>query len=81
MNQNLIIIDDDEPFRERLARSMEKRGFIVETFGSANKAKECLKENFFTHAIVDMRLEEGSGLEIIQYILKIRRSLMIIIIT
>ena len=71
MNQNLIIIDDDEPFRERLARSMEKRGFIVETFGSANKAKECLKEKFFTHAIVDMRLEEGSGLEIIQYILKI----------
>ena len=44
MNQNLIIIDDDEPFRERLARSMEKRGFIVEAFGSANKAKECLKE-------------------------------------
>ena len=71
MNQNLIIIDDDEPFRERLARSMEKKGFAVEAFGSANKAKERLKEKYFTHAIVDMRLEDGSGLEIIQYILKI----------
>ena len=81
MDQNLIIIDDDTPFRERLARSMEKKGFIVEAFGSANKAKECLNKKFFTHAIVDMRLDESSGLEIIQYILKISPKTQSLLLT
>ena len=39
MQQNLIIIDDDVPFRERLSRSMEKKGFIVEAVGSTKEAK------------------------------------------
>ena len=70
MNHKLIIIDDDVPFREQLTRSMEKKGFMVDAFGSVEKAKECLKEKSFSHAIVDMRLEKGSGLEIIQFIKK-----------
>ena len=80
MKQNLIIIDDDLPFRNRLAHSMIKKGFEVEAFGSSKEAKECLKNNFFSHAIVDMRLEDGSGLEIIQLIKKINpetRSLLL----
>tara|TARA_B100001123_G_C15222523_1_gene991849 strand:- start:877 stop:1416 length:540 start_codon:yes stop_codon:yes gene_type:complete len=63
MEKNLIIIDDDTPFRERLSRSMQKKGFIVESYGGAKEAKERLKEKKFTHAIVDMRLSENSGLE------------------
>jgi len=71
MEQSLIIIDDDVPFRDRLTRLMEKKGFIVEALGSENEAKKRLKEKFFTHAIIDMRLENGSGLEIIKFIKKI----------
>ena len=66
MNHKLIIIDDDVPFREQLTRSMEKKGFMVDAFGSVEKAKECLKEKSFSHAIVDMRLQDGSGLELIK---------------
>ena len=81
MEQNLIIIDDDTPFRDRLAYSMKKKRFIVEAFGSAVKAKERLKEKNFTHAIVDMRLDDGSGLEIIQYIIKISPKTQSLLLT
>jgi len=81
MQQNLIIIDDDIPFRDRLCRSMEKKGFIVEAFSAVNKAKERLKEKNFTHAIVDMRLDEESGLEIIQFIKKINPETQSLLLT
>ena len=68
MDNSLIIIDDDTLFRDRLTRSMEKKGFKVEIFGEAKKAISRLKEKNFKYAIVDMRLEDGSGLEIIQSI-------------
>ena len=81
MEKQLIIIDDDVPFRNRLAYSMEKKGFIVEVFSKATEAKERLKEKNFTHAIVDMRLEDGSGLEIIQFIKKISLGTQSLLLT
>ena len=68
MNSTLIIIDDDLPFRERLARSMEKKGFAVETYGDLKHSVKRINEKKFDYAIVDMRLEDGSGLEIIKKI-------------
>ena len=68
MNNDLIIIDDDLPFRDRLARSMEKKGFNVETFGNVKLSVKRINEKKFDYAIVDMRLEDGSGLEIIKTI-------------
>ena len=68
MEQNLIIIDDDILFRERLGRSMKKKGLNIESFGSAKDATVRVKEKNFNYAIVDMRLKDGSGLEIIQLI-------------
>ena len=53
MNKELIIIDDDLPFRIRLSKSMEKKGFKVETFGDTKKSKERIKEKLFDYAIVD----------------------------
>ena len=66
MLKKLVIVDDDTPFRERLGRSMEKKGFFVETFASYEDClKRCLEESF-DYAVVDMRLEDGSGLELIK---------------
>ena len=81
MEKTLIIVDDDIPFRNRLAYSMEKKGFVVEAFSSATEAKKCLKENNFTHAIIDMRLEDGSGLEIIQFIKKFSSETQSLLLT
>ncbi len=66
MNKKLIIVDDDNPFRERLGRSMEKKGFSVETFSTFSGCLSRCKNETFDYAIIDMRLEDGSGLELIK---------------
>jgi len=68
MANDLIIIDDDLPFRNRLSRSMEKKGFKVESFSNSKNSIERLSNKRFDYAIVDMRLNDGSGLEIIKYL-------------
>ena len=68
MNKELLIVDDDLSFRERLARSMEKKGFIVEAYSNSKSTSERIKQKKFDFAIVDMRLEDGSGLELIKLI-------------
>ena len=68
MTNNLIIVDDDLPFRERLSRSMEKKGFIVEAFSNFKDSSNRISSKNFDYAIVDMRLEDGSGLELIKEI-------------
>ena len=47
MNNNLIIIDDDLPFRERLAKSMKKKGFNVESFSGTKKSIQRINEKNF----------------------------------
>tara|TARA_B100000579_G_scaffold337010_1_gene287969 strand:+ start:1206 stop:1733 length:528 start_codon:yes stop_codon:yes gene_type:complete len=71
MNKNLLIVDDDTPFRERLSRSMIKKGFIVESFANYHDGLNRCQEVEFHYAIIDMRLEDGSGLELIKKIKQI----------
>ncbi len=80
MTKNLLIVDDDLPFRERLSKSMEKKGFIVESYAKFSDSLKRLNDIKFDFAIVDMRLEDGSGLELIKEIQKISpntRSLLL----
>lgn len=71
MNMTLLIVDDDLPFRERLTRSMEKKGFeVVSSPGFKDSLLKATERNF-DYAVVDMRLEDGSGLELIKELQKI----------
>ena len=71
MNMKLLIVDDDLPFRERLSRSMEKKGFDVTSSPSFKDSLVKVNENNFDYAVVDMRLEDGSGLELVKELQKI----------
>ena len=71
MSNELIIVDDDFPFRERLSKSMQKKGFIVEAFSNYKDAKIRIINKKFDYAIIDMRLEDKSGLELIKKIKEI----------
>ena len=64
--QPLLIVDDDEPFRNRLARAMEKRGFVVTTAASVSEGCDVARRDKPTYAVLDLRLEDGSGLEIVK---------------
>ena len=66
MNNSLLVVDDDLPFRERLSRSMQKKGFEVDSADSFASALEIIKKQNYDYAIVDMRLTDGSGLELIK---------------
>ena len=68
MIKTLLVVDDDMPFRERLSRSMEKKGFEVKSAESFTVASKLIEVNIYDYAIVDMRLSDGSGLELIKKI-------------
>ena len=68
MNKELLIVDDDSPFRERLSRSMQKKGFKVENFSNSLETINRINFKKVDYARVDMRLKDGSGLELIKKI-------------
>ena len=65
-DKSLLIVDDDNPFRDRLARAMEKKGFIVTQAEGVKKAIELIKSTKPAFAVVDLRLADGNGLEIVK---------------
>jgi two-component system response regulator RegA len=80
-NPRLLIVDDDAPFRDRLARAMEKRGFDVATAADEEAANHAIGEHQPTHAILDLRLENSFGLDIVPTIRAQNPDARIIILT
>ena len=80
-NKSLLIVDDDNPFRERLARAMEKKGFAVLQAESVQKGKDMVKANKPGFAVVDLRLNDGNGLEVVKEIQSSNASSRIIMLT
>jgi two-component system response regulator RegA len=78
---SLLIVDDDNPFVQRLARAMEKRGFAVETAESVSEAKSKIDAAPPAFAVVDMRLDDGNGLTVIEKIRKMRPQARTVVLT
>ena len=80
-DKSLLIVDDDNPFRDRLARSMEKKGFKVTQAESVKSAIQKVKENKPAFAVIDLRLGDGNGLEVVNEIQKLKKESRIIMLT
>ena len=80
-NKSLLIVDDDNPFRERLARAMEKKGFEVFQAESVQKGVESVKNKKPGFAVIDLRLNDGNGLEVVKEIQSSNSSSRIIMLT
>ena len=80
-NKSLLIVDDDNPFRERLARAMEKKGFEVSQAESVQKGVESVKVKKPGFAVVDLRLGDGNGLEVVKEIQTTNSESRIIMLT
>ena len=61
-DRSLLVMDDDAPLRNRLARALESRGFSVRTAACVQEALEIARTDPPAFAVLDMRLEDGSGL-------------------
>jgi two-component system response regulator RegA len=80
-DSSLIIVDDDKAFLQRLARAMELRGFDVRSGHSVAEGLDLIRQKAPAFAIVDMRLEDGNGLDVIAELARARPTARAIVLT
>ncbi|MEQ8698192.1 MAG: response regulator, partial [Bauldia litoralis] len=80
-DMSLLIVDDDKPFLQRLARAMETRGYEVDTADSVADGLRKVESTPPSYAVVDMRLDDGNGLDVVALIRKRRPDSRIVVLT
>ena len=80
-DRSLLLVDDDEPFLRRLAKAMEKRGFEVETAGSVAAGKAIATARPPAFAVVDLRLQDGNGLDVVEVLRDKRADARVVVLT
>lgn len=80
-DRSLLIVDDDKAFLQRLGRAMEQRGFEVRMASSVAEGLDLVRQKAPAFAVVDLRLEDGSGLDVIAELGKARPECRAIILT
>lgn len=78
---SLLIVDDDEAFRVRLGRAMEKRGFTPTLAAGVKEAVALVKAAPPAFAVVDLRLEDGDGIAVVDAIHEARDSCRVVMLT
>lgn len=78
---SLLLVDDDEVFLKRLARAMERRGFHVETAPTVAAGKAIAKARPPAYAVVDLRLDDGNGLDVVEALREAREDARIVVLT
>jgi len=80
-DKSLLLLDDDAPFRLRLARALETRGFEVTALASVTEASDFASKTPPAYAVLDLRLEDGSGLSVVEALSKHRTDCRVVILT
>jgi len=80
-DNTLLILDDDAPLRTRLRRAMEARDFTVVDASTVAEGVEKTREHSPAYAILDMKLEDGSGLSLVSELRKKRQDCRIVMLT
>ena len=80
-DKSLLIVDDDDPFRDRLSRAMERKGFQVRNAKTVENAVKLVRSAPPNFALVDLRLEDGNGLDVVAEINKVKKDSRIVMLT
>ena len=80
-DKSLLILDDDDPLRGRLSRAMEKKGFVVKEAKSVAEGLDIVRKSPPNFAVVDLRLEDGNGLDVIKELSKNKSDSRIVMLT
>ena len=80
-DNTLLIVDDDRAFLARLARAMETRGFEVEAAASVEDGLSSLRRRPPAFAVVDMRLDDGNGIDVIAALKDVRPEARAVVLT
>ena len=74
-------MDDDDPLRGRLSRAMEKKGFSVKEAKTVAQSIEIVKKTPPRFAVIDLRLEDGNGLDVVKELHKANNDSRIVMLT
>ncbi len=80
-DRSLLVMDDDAPLRTRLGRALESRGFDVRLAGSVAEAGELIRASPPAFAVLDMRLDDGVGLSVVEQMREIRPDAKVVMLT
>jgi two-component system response regulator RegA len=80
-DRTLLVVDDDAPLCQRLARAMERRGFVVATADSVANGVAAATAQPPAFAVVDLRLGDGSGLDVVGALRMARPGARIVVLT
>ncbi|OYX44591.1 MAG: two-component system response regulator [Rhodobacterales bacterium 32-67-9] len=80
-DRTLLLVDDDAPFVNRLARAMEKRGFVPETAESVTAGRVAAQSRPPAYAVVDLRLGDGNGLDVVEVLRERRPDCRVVVLT
>ncbi|CCE08608.1 two-component transcriptional regulator RegR, Fis family [Bradyrhizobium sp. STM 3843] len=80
-DRSLLIVEDDKPFLERLARAMETRGFVVTSCESVADGISQIGKSAPAFAVVDLRLGDGNGLDVVSALKRTRPDARAIVLT
>jgi two-component system response regulator RegA len=79
--KKLLVVDDDQVWLDQLSRAMTRRGLLVFEAQSVEKALNILTKEKFDYGVIDLRLDDGDGLEIISELRKLNPNSKSIILT
>jgi two-component system response regulator RegA len=77
----VLVVDDDAPLRRSLVRTLEREGFQVATAGSLKEAYDVAAEVLPDCVVLDLNLEDGHGLELLQTLKELRPSCRVVVLT
>jgi two-component system response regulator RegA len=80
-SMSILIVDDDQLFRERLARALNTRGFKAQTAADIQLALDLAKTQSFDAAIIDLHMPGGSGLSLIQPLRQLYPKIRLLVLT
>ncbi|HYF23836.1 MAG TPA: ActR/PrrA/RegA family redox response regulator transcription factor [Caulobacteraceae bacterium] len=80
-DRTLMVMDDDAPLRTRLGRALESRGFEVTLVGTVGEALEQVRSKPPAFAVLDMRLDDGNGLQVVEAVQERRPDAKVVMLT
>lgn len=81
VDRTLLIVDDDKPFCDRLARAMGTRGFVASMAVSVAEGLAAIQVHAPAYAVIDLKLGDGSGLDVMRALRERRPDARAIILT
>ena len=79
--KSILIVEDDEDLSTTMKRSFERQDYSVECVKSLKDVEEIVKKSNFTNAVVDLKINGESGLEVIKFLNNFDKKIKIVMLT